>query len=85
MEAGLVKGCAPAKLPASLPLAARARVSALDGDPAAAYRYTECRMEALAEAMLADIDMETAVATAFQGRVIADIAHPILRRLRGEL
>ena len=31
----------------------------LDGDPAAAYRYTECRLKALAEAMLADIEKET--------------------------
>lgn len=31
----------------------------IDGDPAAAYRYTECRMRALAEAMLADIEKET--------------------------
>ena len=31
----------------------------IDGDPAAAYRYTECRMTALAEEMLADIDKET--------------------------
>lgn len=31
----------------------------IDGDSAAAYRYTECRMRALAEAMLADIDKET--------------------------
>lgn len=36
----------------------------IDGDPAAAYRYTECRMEALAESMLADIDMETVDFTA---------------------
>ena len=31
----------------------------IDGDSAAAYRYTECRMTELAEAMLADIDQET--------------------------
>jgi DNA gyrase subunit A len=31
----------------------------LDGDPAAAYRYTECRMTRLASEMLADIDKET--------------------------
>ena len=31
----------------------------VDGDPPAAYRYTECRMERLAEAMMADIEMET--------------------------
>ena len=28
----------------------------IDGDPAAAYRYTECRMERLAEELLADIE-----------------------------
>ena len=31
----------------------------IDGDPPAAYRYTECRMERLAEEMLADIDKDT--------------------------
>jgi DNA gyrase subunit A len=31
----------------------------VDGDPAAAYRYTECRLTALAEEMLADIEKET--------------------------
>jgi DNA gyrase subunit A len=31
----------------------------VDGDPPAAYRYTESRMTALAEEMLADIDKET--------------------------
>ncbi len=31
----------------------------IDGDPAAAYRYTECRLEALAEELLADIEKET--------------------------
>ena len=31
----------------------------IDGDPAAAYRYTECRMERLAEELLADIDRNT--------------------------
>lgn len=31
----------------------------IDGDPAAAYRYTEARLTAVAEAMLADIDKET--------------------------
>ena len=28
----------------------------IDGDPPAAYRYTECRMERIAEELLADID-----------------------------
>ncbi len=31
----------------------------VDGDPAAAYRYTECKMTRLAEEMLTDIDKET--------------------------
>jgi DNA gyrase subunit A len=31
----------------------------IDGDPAAAYRYTECRMERLAEEMLADLNKDT--------------------------
>ena len=31
----------------------------VDGDPPAAYRYTECRMSAICEEMLADIDKET--------------------------
>src|SRR5574344_1998849 len=31
----------------------------IDGDPAAASQYTECRMERLAEEMLADLDKDT--------------------------
>src|SRR5687768_1631730 len=31
----------------------------VDGDPPAAYRYTEARLEALAEEMMADLDAET--------------------------
>ena len=31
----------------------------VDGDPAAAYRYTECRLSRLAEELLADIEKET--------------------------
>jgi DNA gyrase subunit A len=31
----------------------------VDGDPPAAYRYTECRLTSLAEEMLADIDKDT--------------------------
>src|SRR5438132_6117143 len=31
----------------------------VDGDPAAAYRYTECRLTPLAERLLADIDKDT--------------------------
>ena len=31
----------------------------IDGDPAAAYRYTECRLERLAEEMLVDLEKDT--------------------------
>src|SRR5574341_842856 len=31
----------------------------VDGDPPAAYRYTECRMTQIAEELLADIDKDT--------------------------
>ena len=31
----------------------------IDGDPPAAYRYTECRLQRLAEELLADIDKDT--------------------------
>src|SRR5206468_1199370 len=31
----------------------------VDGDPPAAYRYTECRLTALAEELLADIERDT--------------------------
>ncbi|HET6923644.1 MAG TPA: DNA topoisomerase (ATP-hydrolyzing), partial [Anaeromyxobacteraceae bacterium] len=31
----------------------------VDGDPAAAYRYTECRLDRLSDFLLADIDKET--------------------------
>src|SRR5205085_4310716 len=31
----------------------------VDGDPAAAYRYTECRLSRIASELLADIDKET--------------------------
>src|SRR5512146_264637 len=34
-------------------------VGSIDGDPAAAYRYTECRLKALAENLLEDIEKET--------------------------
>jgi DNA gyrase subunit A len=36
----------------------------VDGDPPAAYRYTECRMTALSERLLADIEKETVDFTA---------------------
>ena len=31
----------------------------VDGDPAAAYRYTECKMKKVAELLLKDIDKDT--------------------------
>jgi DNA gyrase subunit A len=31
----------------------------IDGDPAAAYRYTECRLEEIAEELLVDLDKDT--------------------------
>jgi DNA gyrase subunit A len=31
----------------------------IDGDPAAAYRYTECRLEQICEELLADLDKDT--------------------------
>src|SRR6059036_3118372 len=31
----------------------------IDGDPAAAYRYTECRLDRIASEILADIEKET--------------------------
>jgi len=31
----------------------------IDGDPAAAYRYTECRMKKIGQELLADIDKDT--------------------------
>jgi DNA gyrase subunit A len=31
----------------------------VDGDPAAAYRYTECRLEQIAEELVADLDKDT--------------------------
>ena len=31
----------------------------VDGDPPAAYRYTECRMTRISEEMLSDIDKDT--------------------------
>jgi DNA gyrase subunit A len=42
----------------------------VDGDPAAAYRYTECKMTKLAEQLLVDIDKETVAFTPnFDGTV----------------
>jgi DNA gyrase subunit A len=38
---------------------ARGNFGSIDGDPAAAYRYTECKLDRLAEDLLADIDKDT--------------------------
>ncbi|MBI2343157.1 MAG: DNA gyrase subunit A [Deltaproteobacteria bacterium] len=47
----------------------------IDGDSAAAYRYTECRLTKLAEEMLADIDKET---VDFQPNFDASTEEPIV-------
>ena len=41
----------------------------IDGDPAAAYRYTEARLTRVAMAMLADIDKETVDPANFDERL----------------
>ncbi len=45
----------------------------VDGDPAAAYRYTECKMTKLAEQLLVDIDKET---VAFQPNFDGTVEEP---------
>ena len=35
------------------------KFGSIDGDPAAAYRYTECRLTKIAETLLTDIDKDT--------------------------
>src|SRR5512142_846590 len=40
-------------------VAGQGHFGSVDGDPPAAYRYTECRMTAIAEQLLADIDKDT--------------------------
>ncbi|MBI4237116.1 MAG: DNA gyrase subunit A [Deltaproteobacteria bacterium] len=47
----------------------------VDGDSAAAYRYTECRLTKLAEELLADIDKET---VDFQANFDASLEEPIV-------
>ena len=47
----------------------------VDGDPAAAYRYTEARLEKVAEEMLADIDKET---VAFGPNFDETVAEPLV-------
>ena len=34
-------------------------LGSIDGDPAAVYRYTECRLTKIAETLLTDIDKDT--------------------------
>ena len=49
----------------------------MDGDPAAAYRYTECKMERAAEALLADLDKETIdMRETFDGKEMEPIVLP---------
>ena len=47
----------------------------MDGDAAAAYRYTEARMAAITEQVLADIDKET---VNYVPNFDADTAEPVL-------
>ena len=49
----------------------------IDGDSPAAYRYTECRMERLAEEMLADMDKETVFNEAFCMQLAAAYGLPV--------
>ena len=49
----------------------------VDGDSAAAYRYTECRMKRMAEDLLSDIDKETVDFTEnFDGTVLEPLVLP---------
>jgi DNA gyrase subunit A len=49
----------------------------VDGDPAAAYRYTECRLSKFGEELLADIDQETVDFTAnFDGTTTEPLVLP---------
>ncbi|MBI2974169.1 MAG: DNA gyrase subunit A [Deltaproteobacteria bacterium] len=51
--------------------------NSIDGDSAAAYRYTEARLAKLAEEMLADIDMETVDFTPnFDGSTVEPVVLP---------
>ncbi len=47
----------------------------VDGDPAAAYRYTESRMSPIAEELLADIDMDT---VGFQANFDGSTEEPVV-------
>lgn len=49
----------------------------MDGDSAAAYRYTECKMDRAAEALLADLDKETVdMRETFDGEDVEPIVLP---------
>jgi DNA gyrase subunit A len=49
----------------------------IDGDSAAAYRYTECRMKRMAEDLLSDIDKETVDFTEnFDGQTVEPLVLP---------
>ena len=48
----------------------------IDGDPPAAYRYTECKLTRLAERMLADIDKDTVDFVAELRRLAPGARHP---------
>ena len=54
----------------------------VDGDPAAAYRYTECRMKKVAELLLSDIDKDTVDFVKFRREseepVVLPLAYPNL-------
>jgi DNA gyrase/topoisomerase IV subunit A len=60
-RAGLRHAGAPrAGLQHAVPLVdGQGNFGSIDGDPPAAYRYTEARLEALAEEMMDDLDKET--------------------------
>ena len=49
----------------------------MDGDGAAAYRYTECKMDRSGEALLADLDMETVdMRETFDGKELEPVVLP---------
>src|ERR1700723_4297745 len=54
----LVRMAQPFSLPYPL-VDGQGNFGSVDGDPPAAMRYTECRMERISSELLADIDMET--------------------------
>ena len=54
----------------------------IDGDPPAAYRYTECRLTRMAERMLADIDKDTVDFVAQLRRLAGGARGPARARFR---